>query len=91
VVSIFATGVMAMGAASAEAASYRLSIEPVHPPERAREIYQPLADYLSKATGETIVLVTSRITISTSATCARRTPRISHSTRHTSPITGCVI
>src|SRR5690606_34898478 len=31
--------------------------EPVYPPDAAREIYQPLMDYLSQATGETFTLV----------------------------------
>jgi ABC-type phosphate/phosphonate transport system substrate-binding protein len=43
--------------ASASAAEYRFTPEPVYPPELAGEIYKPLMDYLSKETGETFVLV----------------------------------
>src|SRR6218665_1342567 len=53
--------VLALGIASAcslaSAAEYRFTPEPVYPPDAAREIYKPLMDYLSSATGETFTLV----------------------------------
>ena len=42
------------------AAEYKLLVEPSYNVQRATEVYQPLADYLSKATGHKITLVTSR-------------------------------
>ncbi|MEZ5462956.1 phosphate/phosphite/phosphonate ABC transporter substrate-binding protein [Dokdonella sp.] len=41
----------------AAAAEYRFTPEPTYTPEAAEEIYRPLLDYLSKATGETFILV----------------------------------
>ncbi|MGB0134024.1 PhnD/SsuA/transferrin family substrate-binding protein [Dokdonella sp.] len=43
-------------ASLAAAAQYRFTPEPTYTPEAAEEIYKPLLDYLSKATGETFVL-----------------------------------
>lgn len=45
--------------ANAQAAEFRFTPEPAYPPEVAKQIYQPLLDYLGKATGEKFVLVTS--------------------------------
>lgn len=45
--------------ASVQAAEYRFTPEPAYPPDVAKQIYQPLLDYLSKATGEKFVLLTS--------------------------------
>lgn len=42
---------------STHAADYRFTPEPSYPPERLREIYQPLVAYLSRSTGENFVLV----------------------------------
>ena len=42
---------------TAGAAELRMCVFPVLPPERVREVYQPLADYLGKATGHTIRMV----------------------------------
>lgn len=57
----FIRTLLALGIAStcalAAAAEYRFTPEPVYPPDAAREIYQPLMDYLSQATGETFKLV----------------------------------
>jgi len=39
---------------------YTLIIQPIQSPEKTLETFQPLADYLSKATGQTIKLVTAR-------------------------------
>ncbi|HEX6831991.1 MAG TPA: PhnD/SsuA/transferrin family substrate-binding protein [Rudaea sp.] len=47
-------------AAPAAAAEYTFAVEPDYPPERAREIYQPLMNYLQKATGQTFKLVTAK-------------------------------
>lgn len=43
---------------TAAAAEYRFTPEPAYPPVSAEEVYKPLLDYLSKATGETFVLNT---------------------------------
>jgi ABC-type phosphate/phosphonate transport system substrate-binding protein len=42
------------------AAEYKLLVEPSYNVQRATEVYQPLADYLTKTTGHKITLVTSR-------------------------------
>lgn len=42
------------------AADYTFAVEPAYPPERAKEIYQPLLSYLQKATGQHFTLVTAR-------------------------------
>ena len=47
-------------AQGASAAEYKLLVEPSYNVQRATEVYQPLADYLSKTTGHKITLVTSR-------------------------------
>lgn len=45
------------GAASpALAVDYSVSVEPSYPAEQARDVYQPLLDYLSKVTGQRFVL-----------------------------------
>ncbi len=46
-----------MFGASAGAAEYRFTPEPAYTPAAAEEIYKPLLEYLSKATGEKFVLV----------------------------------
>lgn len=46
--------------ATARAADFSFAVEPAFPPERAAEIYQPLMDYLGKATGHSFRLVTTR-------------------------------
>jgi hypothetical protein len=43
-----------------QAAEYTLSIQPLMKPEKAQVFFQPLADYLSAKTGETIKLKTYR-------------------------------
>jgi hypothetical protein len=56
-------GLAVMGlsiANTAISAEYNFSVEPTYTPERAREVYQPLMDYLDKATGETFKLVVAR-------------------------------
>lgn len=45
---------------SVHAAEYKLLVEPSYNVQRATEVYQPLADYLTKTTGHKITLVTSR-------------------------------
>ncbi len=47
-------------APGAQAASYRLAVEPVYPPDQAQEVYKPLIDYLSRTTGHRFQLVVSR-------------------------------
>lgn len=42
------------------AEQYTLIIQPIQGPDKTIESYQPLADYLSKATGQSIKLVTAR-------------------------------
>jgi ABC-type phosphate/phosphonate transport system substrate-binding protein len=50
--SIFATG-------AASAADYTVSVEPNYPAGQAQQVYKPLLDYLSRATGEHFVLRTA--------------------------------
>ena len=52
--------VFAAGVAGANAADITLMVEPSYTPERAAEVYKPLADYLSKSTGHKISLITPR-------------------------------
>ncbi|MEO8670537.1 MAG: PhnD/SsuA/transferrin family substrate-binding protein [Tahibacter sp.] len=47
-------------ASTAAFADYNFSVEPIYPPEKAAEVYRPLVDYLSKATGEKFNLVTPK-------------------------------
>lgn len=42
------------------AAEYKLAIQPILPEKELKENYQPLADYLSKVTGDTISISTHR-------------------------------
>lgn len=44
----------------AQAANYRLAIEPSYPPEQAQEVYKPLVDYLNRTTGHRFQLVLAR-------------------------------
>jgi len=55
-VAIFALAVPGL----ARAAEVKLMVEPSYPPDKAREVFKPLADYLSKTTGHKITLVTPR-------------------------------
>jgi ABC-type phosphate/phosphonate transport system substrate-binding protein len=48
------------GFSAAARADYNLVAEPVYPPEKAKEVYKPLVQYLNKATGEKFALVTPR-------------------------------
>jgi ABC-type phosphate/phosphonate transport system substrate-binding protein len=57
---IAATGALAVATSSAMAADVTLMVEPSYTPDRAAEVYKPLADYLSKATGHKITLITPR-------------------------------
>lgn len=45
---------------AARADDLKLMVEPSYPPERAAEVYKPLVDYLSKASGHNIQLLTPR-------------------------------
>lgn len=45
---------------NADAADYRLTIEPSYPPDQAREVYKPLVDYLNRTTGHRFQLVLAR-------------------------------
>ena len=47
-------------ALSASAAEYNFAVEPVYTPERAREVYEPLINYLNTSTGQTFKLVVAR-------------------------------
>lgn len=44
----------------ASAADFNLAVEPTHTPERAREVYQPLIEFLNASTGHNFKLVTAR-------------------------------
>ncbi len=48
------------GATRVDAAELRLMVEPNYPPDRAAEVYKPLVEYLSKASGHDIQLLTPR-------------------------------
>jgi ABC-type phosphate/phosphonate transport system substrate-binding protein len=54
------TGLSLLLCSHALAAEYHLVVQPIQSPEQTRASYQPLADYLSKATGQQIKLVTAR-------------------------------
>lgn len=45
-----------LAATAANAAEYTLSVEPNYPIAQTKDLYQPLLDYLSKATGQRFVL-----------------------------------
>lgn len=45
---------------STSAADYNFAVEPTYTPERAREVYEPLINYLNRTTGHRFKLVTSR-------------------------------
>lgn len=45
-----------LGSMQANAATYRLTVEPNYPPAQAQEVYKPLLNYLSRSTGQTFVL-----------------------------------
>lgn len=47
-------------ATASQAAEYKLAIQPILPQDELKESYQPLADYLSAATGHTITITTQR-------------------------------
>lgn len=49
--------VFAFGVGSAAAADYTFTVEPGYPPDQAANVYQPLLDYLGKATGHHFSLV----------------------------------
>jgi len=42
------------------AAEYNFAVEPTYSPERAREVYEPLINYLDKTTGHTFKLIVAR-------------------------------
>ena len=42
------------------AAEYNFAVEPTYTPERAREVYGPLMNYLNNSTGQTFNLVVAR-------------------------------
>ena len=46
-------------AGAANAADYTVTVEPNYPPAQAQEVYKPLLDYLSKATGQRFILKTA--------------------------------
>ena len=46
-------------AGSAQAADYTVTVEPNYPPAQAQQVYKPLLDYLSKATGQHFILKTA--------------------------------
>ena len=45
---------------ASQAAEYTLAIQPILPQEELKKNFQPLADYLSKATGHKITITTQR-------------------------------
>jgi ABC-type phosphate/phosphonate transport system substrate-binding protein len=51
---IFALLSFLISFAPVNAANYLLTVQPVFPPEEAKKAYKPLADFLTKATGDTI-------------------------------------
>ncbi len=55
-----AVAALIIGSRPASAADLTMMVEPFYTPERAAEVYQPLIDYLTAATGHRIELVTPR-------------------------------
>ena len=51
---------LVLGSRSSYSAEYSLAVQPLLPPDKMEKIYTPLADYLSKKTGQTIKLSTFR-------------------------------
>ncbi|MDX1569357.1 MAG: PhnD/SsuA/transferrin family substrate-binding protein [Xanthomonadales bacterium] len=51
-------GLLTTGLVHAE--TYNLVVQPIYTPERAREVYAPLTDYLNRATSHTFNLVTPK-------------------------------
>ena len=51
--------IASLGMLSAHAETYNLVVQPIQSQKVTRESYQPLADYLSKATGQDIKIVTA--------------------------------
>lgn len=49
-----------LSASISRAAEYSLTIQPILSEDKTQEAYQPLADYLSSQTGQTITLITHR-------------------------------
>lgn len=45
---------------AAQAAEYKMAVQPILPQDKLKENYQPLADYLSAETGHTITISTQR-------------------------------
>jgi hypothetical protein len=56
---IFALALSMLFAGTATAADYTVTVEPNYPPAQAQQVYKPLLDYLSKATGQRFVLRTA--------------------------------
>jgi len=54
-----AAGAGALAPAPSRAESYTFVVQPILPPAQTRKAFQPLADYLSQATGQEIRLVTA--------------------------------
>lgn len=52
--------VLILTAKTLQAAEYTLAIQPILPPDKIKQIYKPLASYLSEKTGQTIKLSTFR-------------------------------
>lgn len=51
---------LAAVATSAQAAEFKLAVEPSYPVAQAQEVYKPLLDYLATSTGHTFSLVVAR-------------------------------
>jgi len=58
--ALLAACMMCIFPSSWGAETYTLIIQPIQSPKVTKQSYQPLADFLSKATGQTIKLVTAR-------------------------------
>lgn len=48
------------GFAAAQAAEFKIAVEPAYPPDQAQDVYKPLLDYLAATTGHTFTLVVAR-------------------------------
>jgi hypothetical protein len=57
--ALFSVLVSVFFSAAVSAADYTVTVEPNYPPAQAQEVYKPLLDYLSKATGQRFILKTS--------------------------------
>jgi hypothetical protein len=54
------TVLLLVGASHARAADFTLMVEPSYPPDQVQEVYRPLTDYLTRATGHRFEVISPR-------------------------------